>query len=125
MFVYVALGAPAPPAAKPPGVIPGRKLFSKTSLERLRDACARFGAEELRSFVDPLAGVLAPLVKRPSSLLVLLLFVLGVAIPETLSRGVAAAELALASRREDSPRMALMFLFRRWLGFQLGLRKDL
>lgn len=108
MFVYVAFGAdtaPAPPTG-------GFNVFSSTSFDKLREACARFGGGGFPLVL--VAGVEVPLVERPSS-------AAGVASPLT-SCGVARAE---ASRFDASPTMALRFLFRRWLGFQLGLRKFL
>lgn len=101
MFVYVAVGA----APKPPG---GFKLFSRTSFDKLRDAWARFGAEDPLFPPLPLpllfiAGVEVPLVERPSSLAA------GVALPLS-PWGVAASE---ASRLDASPMIALRFLLRR------------
>lgn len=110
MFVYVALGAVTPPAPNPPPG--GFSDFSSTSFDKLRDACARLGGGGFPLLL--VAGVEVPLVERPSS-------AAGVASPLT-SCGVASAE---ASRLDASPTMALRFLFRRWLGFQLGLRKFL
>lgn len=104
MLVYVAVGAET---AAP---LEGFKLFSRTSLDRLLDACARLGG------LLPLlllAGVVVPLVESPSSA--------GVASP-LMSWGVARAD---ASLRDASPTIALRFLFLRWFGRQFGLRKFL
>ena len=89
----------------------GRKLFSSTSFDKLRDACARLGCR-----LEPLAdwvGVDVPLVERPLSSICI-----GVAVP-LLSCGVTAMD---ASLREASPTMVLMFLLRRWLGRQWAFR---
>ena len=96
------------------GLDDAESVFSRTSLDKLRDACARFGCRLAVPLAEGTAGVEVPLVERPS-----LSCMAGVAVPLS-PRGVAIAE---ASLREASPRMALTFLLRRWLGRQCGLRK--
>ena len=102
MFVYVALGTFNMPLAL--------RLFSNTSFDKFLEAWARFGWA-----VEPsveAAGVEAPSEDKPDSLLT------GVAAPLLSCVGIIDDSL-----RTASPRIVLMFLFRRWLGFHCALRK--
>lgn len=105
IFVYVAFGA---------FDIPFDRIFlSSTNLDRFRDACARLGGWKVEPGVET-AGVDSPSVEVLDS------SGFGVAAP--LFSFVGWTE---ASLRTASPRMVLMFLLRRWLGFQWWLRKGL
>ena len=64
--------------------------------------------------VEAAAGVLSPSVEMTES------STDGVTAPLLSCVGIREASL-----RTASPRMVLMFLLRRWLGFQWGLRKGL
>lgn len=99
MFVYVTVG--------PPVYIDARKFFSKTSVDRFWDACARLGARE----AGPVAGVCDPSVVVP---------ICGVVAPELLC--VAMDE---ASLRDDSDSSCFTFLLRRREGFHRELRNGL
>jgi hypothetical protein len=93
ILVYVADGADEKPF--------DLMFFSNTSFDRFLDACARLGCNAELLAVEH-AGVLSPSVEMMDSSWK------GVALP--LLSCVAAEE---ASFRTASPRMALMFLFRR------------
>jgi hypothetical protein len=104
IFVYVAFGAEENPLLL--------IFLSKTNFDKFRDACARFGCKVEEA--AEAAGVLSP----------------SVDVTDSSGRGVAAPELSCvaiveASLRITSPMIVLMFLLRRWLGFQVGERKGL
>lgn len=103
IFVYVAFGAFDIPFA--------RMFLSSTSFDRFRDACAKLGGCRVEPDAEA-AGVDTP----------------SVDVEDSSRLGVTAPLFSLvgwseASLRTASPRMVLMFLLRRWLGFQLLLRK--
>lgn len=100
--MYVALGA----VEKPFDLM----FLSKTNFDRFRDACARFGCR-VEAGVE-MAGVESPSVDVVYS------SPAGVTAPELSCVGMREASL-----RTASPRMVLMFLLRRWLGFQWWFRK--
>lgn len=110
MFVYVTAGpiAGGPAVKKAPAALSLIRLRSRTKVLRLCVACAMFKGLEA---ADEWTGVAAPSVVAPVA-------GKGVDAPELFC--VASTE---ASFRCDSEMICFVFLFRRPLGFQLGLRK--
>lgn len=88
-------------------------FLSSTNFDKFLEACARLGACSVVPGVE-IAGVDSPSVEMLES------SGFGVAAPLFSFVGCKEASLRMASVR-----MVLMFLLRRWLGFQFGLRKGL